>query len=337
MNVLVTGGMGFIGSHTCISLLSQGITPIIYDDLSNSNVNVLKHLKMITVHSFEFINANIANKEVLKNTLLQYDIKAVFHFAAFKAVGESTIYPLQYYQNNIANTLSLLEVMNEVNVKKIIFSSSATVYGDPNYVPIDENHPISATNPYGQTKVMMEQILSDLCDSDPQWLAITLRYFNPVGAHPSGLLGESPKGIPNNLMPYIAQTAVGTRTCVNIFGNDYPTVDGTGVRDYIHIMDLADGHVAAFQTQCDKAGFKMFNLGTGKGYSVLEVIESFSNSSNKEIPYQFSPRRSGDVACNYASTDLAKKELGWQAKFSLSDMTDHTWLWQSNYPNGTGE
>jgi UDP-glucose 4-epimerase len=336
MNILVTGGMGFIGSHTCISLLNQGLTPIIYDNLSNSNINVLKHLKMITGQDVTFVNSDINNKILLKKTLTQHDIKAVFHFAAFKAVGESTEFPLTYYQNNIANTLSLLEVMNEVNVKKIIFSSSATVYGEPQYVPINENHPISATNPYGQTKVMMEQILADLCKSDPQWLVITLRYFNPVGAHPSGLLGESPKGIPNNLMPYIAQTAVGTRPLVNIFGNDYPTQDGTGVRDYIHIMDLADGHVAAFDTQGNKSGFKAFNLGTGQGYSVLEVIKSFSTSSNREIHYKFSPRRAGDVACNFASTNLAKKALGWEAKYSLSDMTDHTWLWQSNYPNGTG-
>jgi UDP-glucose 4-epimerase len=334
MNVLVTGGMGYIGSHTCLALLKSGFTPVIYDNLSNSSIKVLKQLTTISNHTFDFVEGDIADGDKLETTFNDYNIQAVFHFASLKAVGESTEQPLRYYDNNVSGTVTLLEAMNNCEVKKIIFSSSATVYGDPQYLPIDEQHPISATNPYGWTKVMVEQILSDWCSADEQNLSISLRYFNPVGAHPSGLLGESPSGIPNNLMPYIAQTAVGKREFVNIFGNDYDTEDGTGVRDYIHIMDLALGHVAAFSTHHKDSGSLVYNLGTGKGYSVLEIINAFSSSSRTEINYQFTPRRAGDIASNYADSSLAERKLGWTAQLDIKTMTDDTWRWQSKYPNG---
>ncbi|MFT5297347.1 MAG: UDP-glucose 4-epimerase [Colwellia sp.] len=334
MKVLVTGGMGYIGSHTCIALCEADITPVIYDNLSNSSVKVLQQLKVITGKDIEFIKGDISDKTLFSQTLVDHDICAVFHFAALKAVGESTEKPLQYYQNNVSGTVTMLEAMNSVGVNSLIFSSSATVYGDPTYLPIDEKHPISATNPYGWTKVMVEQILNDTCCANEDFLSIALRYFNPVGAHPSGLLGESPNGIPNNLMPFIAQTAVGKRDFINIFGNDYETKDGTGVRDYIHIMDLAIGHVAAFLTHEEDSGFLAYNLGTGAGYSVLDVIKAFEKSSNKPVPYKFALRRAGDIACNYADASLAKVKLGWTANLDLQSMTDDTWNWQSKYPNG---
>ncbi|MDO7084789.1 UDP-glucose 4-epimerase GalE [Pseudocolwellia sp. AS88] len=334
MNVLVTGGMGYIGSHTCLALLEAGFTPVIYDNLSNSSVKVLEQLKAISNYDFNFIEGDIADTAMLESVFRDYNIPAVFHFASLKAVGESTEQPLRYYDNNVSGTLNLLTAMDNCGVKQIVFSSSATVYGDPQYLPIDEQHPISATNPYGWTKVMIEQILNDWCLANKNNLAISLRYFNPAGAHQSGLLGESPNGIPNNLIPYIAQTAVGKRDCVNVFGNDYNTEDGTGVRDYIHILDLAAGHVAAFSTHKEDNGSFVYNLGTGKGYSVLEIINAFSSSAKVKINYQFAPRRTGDIASNYADSSLAEKKLGWQAQLNIKSMTDDTWRWQSKYPNG---
>ncbi len=334
MKVLVTGGMGYIGSHTCIALHEAGITPVIYDNLSNSSIRVLDQLEKITQQRFDFVEGDINDSAKLAKTMVEHSIEAVFHFAALKAVGESAEQPLRYYQNNVSATTTMLLTMAEVGIKAIIFSSSATVYGDPKYLPIDETHPISSTNPYGWTKVMVEQILEDNCKANQDNLAIALRYFNPVGAHPSGLLGESPNGIPNNLMPFIAQTAVGRREFINIFGNDYDTADGTGVRDYIHIMDLATGHVAAFLAHQKDAGFLAYNLGTGEGYSVLEVINAFEKSSNKQVPYKFAPRRAGDIACNYADASLAKQKLNWTATLDLQAMTDDSWNWQSKYPNG---
>ena len=334
MKVLVTGGLGYIGSHTCVALHQAGITPVILDNLSNSSEKVLTQLSKITAENFPFYQGDISNVSLLAKIFVEHKIEAVFHFAALKAVGESTEQPLRYYQNNVSNTLTLLETMAKHKIMKFIFSSSATVYGEPQYLPIDEKHPISATNPYGWSKVMVEQALADLCHSDNDWLTIPLRYFNPVGAHPSGLIGESPKGIPNNLMPFIAQTAVGKREKVQVFGQDYDTADGTGVRDYIHISDLARGHVDAFIAHKNDTGFKPYNLGTGSGYSVLEMIEAFSKAANKEIPYQIADRRPGDIACNYANASLAKEKLGWQTKLGLDDMTKDTWNWQTKYPSG---
>ena len=334
MKVLVTGGMGYIGSHTCLSLLKAGFTPVIYDNLSNSSVKVLDQLATISNQNFEFIEGDIADTEKLEDTFTRHNIEAVIHFASLKAVGESTELPLYYYDNNVSGTVTLLKAMQTSGVKKIIFSSSATVYGDPQYLPIDEKHPISATNPYGWTKVMVEQILADWCQADKDNLAIALRYFNPAGAHPSGLLGESPNGIPNNLMPYIAQTAVGKRDFVSVFGNDYETEDGTGVRDYIHIMDLAQGHVDAISTHQKDTGSLVYNLGTGTGYSVLDIINAFSASAGVDINYQFADRRPGDIASNFADSSLAQEKLGWKAELDIKAMTDDTWRWQSKYPNG---
>jgi UDP-glucose 4-epimerase len=334
MNVLVTGGMGYIGSHTCIALHQAGITPVIFDNLSNASAKVLDQLETITGQRFAFINSDIADAQALEQALRQSGAVAVLHFAASKAVGESTAQPLRYYRNNVASTVNLLEVMQKVGIHQLIFSSSATVYGDPEYLPLDEQHPIRATNPYGWTKVMTEQILQDLCQAETDFLAVSLRYFNPVGAHPSGLLGESPQGIPNNLLPFVAQTAVGRRPFVSIYGTDYPTPDGSGVRDYLHVMDLARGHVAALlQHQADR-GFHSYNLGTGQGYSVLEVLRAFEISAGRTIPYQLAARRPGDIACNYADASKAQQRLSWTAGHSLQQMTDDTWRWQSNYPQG---
>lgn len=334
MNVLVTGGLGYIGSHTCIALLEAGITPVIIDDLSNASSKVLDQLFTITGKEIKCYQGDIGDSALVERIFTTHAIAAVFHFAALKAVGESTEQPIRYYQNNVAKTLTLLETMAKANVTHIVFSSSATVYGEPQYLPIDEKHPISATNPYGWSKVMVEQALQDLCASSPQWLAIPLRYFNPVGAHKSGLIGESPKGIPNNLMPFIAQTAVGKRDKVSIFGHDYDTNDGTGVRDYIHITDLAKGHVDAFISHQKNTGFKPYNLGTGQGYSVLEMINAFGKAAGKDIPYVLAERRAGDIACNYADASLAKQHLGWTAHLGLDEMTQDTWRWQTQYPNG---
>jgi len=334
VKVLVTGGMGYIGSHTCIALDAVGITPVIYDNLSNASIKVLDQLEKITGKRFEFIQGDILDVERFSQALVSTNAQAVFHFAALKAVGESTEQPLRYYKNNVSGSIDMLAAMDKLNVTKIIFSSSATVYGDPQYLPLDEKHPISATNPYGWSKVMVEQAMQDLALANDKWLAIALRYFNPVGAHPSGLLGESPSGIPNNLMPFVAQTAVGKREFVSVYGNDYDTADGTGVRDYIHIMDLARGHVAAFQSHQAEQGFLAYNLGTGQGYSVLEMINAFSASSSIDVPYKMAPRRDGDIATSYADATLAKEKLGWVAELGLDAMTDDTWRWQSNYPKG---
>jgi UDP-glucose 4-epimerase len=334
MKVLVTGGMGYIGSHTCIALHEAGITPVIYDNLSNASVRVLDQLEKITGERFEFILGDIQNAVQFKLALTHTQAEAVFHFAALKAVGESATQPLRYYQNNVSGTLSMLQSMQDLDVKNIIFSSSATVYGEPDYLPIDEKHPVRATNPYGWTKVMVEQALQDICMANQKFMAIALRYFNPVGAHPSGLLGESPQGVPNNLMPFIAQTAVGKRPEVSIFGDDYDTIDGTGVRDYIHVLDLAKGHVAAFMHHKSDTHFHAYNLGTGHGFSVLEMINAFSHAANKKIPYKIVPRRAGDIACNYADATKAHNTLNWHAQHTLSDMTTDTWRWQTNYPNG---
>ena len=334
MEVLVTGGLGYIGSHTCVALAQAGITPVIVDNLSNASSNVLKQLTSITGQQFDFYQGDVGNTNLMSQIFAEHNIDAVFHFAALKAVGESTEFPIRYYQNNVAKTLTLLETMSSADVTKMIFSSSATVYGEPQYLPIDEDHPISATNPYGWSKVMVEQALKDLCLSNEKWLALPLRYFNPVGAHESGLIGESPKGVPNNLMPFIAQTAVGKRAHVQVFGDDYETPDGTGVRDYIHIKDLAKGHVDSYLAHQHDTGFKPYNLGTGHGYSVLEMINAFSLASNVAIPYEKAPRRAGDIACNYADASLAEKKLGWKAQLGLKAMTEDTWRWQTQYPDG---
>jgi UDP-glucose 4-epimerase len=334
MKVLVTGGMGYIGSHTCIALYEAGIMPVIFDNLANSSIKVLDQLKQITGHDFEFIQGDLADTEAIRQALRQTEASAVLHFAALKAVGESAAQPLRYYNNNVAATINLLEVMRDMGVNKLIFSSSATVYGDPQYLPFDEQHPIRAASPYGWSKIMTEQVLQDLCFASKEFLAVSLRYFNPVGAHPSGLLGESPQGIPNNLLPFIAQTAVGRRPFVNVYGSDYPTPDGSGVRDYLHVMDLAKGHVAALLYHQADQGFHTYNLGTGQGYSVLEVLRAFSISAGKEIPFKLAPRRQGDVASYYADASKARRLLGWTAQHSLQHMTDDTWRWQSNYPQG---
>jgi len=334
MKVLVTGGMGYIGSHTCIALHAAGITPIIFDNLCNASRNVLQQLQRITGETFAFIQGDVNDAAALEQAFAKSGATAVLHFAALKAVAESTAIPLTYYHNNVAGSVTLLQTMQKVGVRQIIFSSSATVYGDPDYLPLDEHHPIRATNPYGWSKVMTEQILQDLCAADPKFLAVSLRYFNPVGAHPSGLLGESPQGVPNNLLPFVAQTAVGRRPFVNVYGSDYPTPDGSGVRDYLHVMDLASGHVAALLRHQTEPGFHPYNLGTGQGYSVLEVLKAFSASAGFDIPYQLAPRRPGDIACNYADASKAQQQLQWTANHSLQQMTDDTWRWQTNYPHG---
>jgi len=337
MKILVTGGAGYIGSHTCISLLESGYTPIIVDNLSNSKRMVLDRIEQIAGVKPKFYLGDIQERAVLDKIFAENDIAAVIHFAALKAVGESTQIPLAYYRNNIAGTLTLLEAMEAAGVKNFVFSSSATVYGDPEVVPITESSPRSATNPYGQTKLMMEQIAEDAQRADNSWSMTLLRYFNPVGAHPSGLIGEDPQGIPNNLMPFVAQVAVGRRDKLSVFGDDYPTPDGTGVRDYIHVMDLAEGHVKALQHCADKPGTHIYNLGTGQGYSVLDMVKAFSNASGKPIPYQIVARRPGDIAECWASADKAAAELGWHCSRTLEDMTTDTWRWQSMNPNGFEE
>lgn len=336
--VLITGGCGYIGSHTAIDLINSGTEVVIVDDLSNSSVIVLDRIEQITSVRPKFYQVDILDKVALKKVFVENRIDSVIHFAAFKAVGESVAKPLNYYHNNVSGSLVLFEVMKEFNVKNIVFSSSATVYGEPNSVPINESFPLSATNPYGWTKLMMEQILRDLYISDNSWSIAILRYFNPVGAHKSGLIGEDPKGIPNNLMPYISQVAVGIREAVNVFGGDYSTHDGTGVRDYIHVLDLANGHVLALEYLYKNQGSLLVtNLGTGCGYSVLDVIKAYSKASNKEIKYIICDRRSGDIPASYANCDYAYKTIGFKAKYNLDDMCVDSWNWQSNNPNGYGE
>ena len=337
MKVLVTGGTGYIGSHTCISLLDAGYEPVIVDNLHNSKKAVLQRLTQITGRDLTFYEGDILDQALLEKILVDEKIEAVIHFAGLKAVGESVAIPLSYYENNIAGTVSLLKAMDKTDVRCIVFSSSATVYGDPEKLPLLETAPLSAVNPYGRTKLLIEEMLRDLAVADPRWSLVILRYFNPVGAHPSGLIGEDPQGIPNNLMPFVAQVAVGRREKVSVFGGDYPTPDGTGIRDYIHVVDLAEGHVAALNTHARETGLFTYNLGTGNGSSVLEVIESFSKACGKPIPYEIVDRRPGDATACYADPALAQEKLGWKATRSLDDMSADSWRWQSQNPNGYDE
>ncbi|MCR8907852.1 UDP-glucose 4-epimerase GalE [Thermophilibacter sp. ET337] len=337
--VLVTGGAGFIGSHTVVELLTRGYQVVIVDDLSNSSPKVCDRIKTIVgpeaAARLAFVEANVNDRAALEKIFDEHPIDRVIHFAGFKAVGESVSKPIEYYANNIGSTLTLVDVMREHGCKSIIFSSSATVYGDPDSLPLTEQSPKKpATNPYGWTKWMIEQILTDLHTADPEWDVVLLRYFNPIGAHPSGLMGEDPKGIPNNLVPYVAQTAIGKRDAVHVFGNDYDTPDGTGVRDYIHVCDLASGHAAALAWMNGRTGVEIFNLGTGTGTSVLQIIEAFSAACGHQIPYVIEPRRPGDVTANYADCTKAREEMGWEAKFNIEDMCRDSWNWQSNNPNG---
>lgn len=328
MTILLTGGTGFIGSHTVVELLDAGFEVVLVDDFSNSSPEVLNRLKTITGQNIPFYRGSILNKDFLDNVFYENDIQAVIHFAAFKAVGESVEQPLRYYHNNISGTLSLLEVMVKHHVKNIVFSSSATVYGMNNQSPLTEDLPTSATNPYGQTKLMIEQILNDIVQSDPEWSVTILRYFNPIGAHSSGLIGEAPTGIPNNLVPYITQVAAGKLKEVKVFGDDYDTPDGTGVRDYIHVVDLAKGHVLALKQNLISQGSAIYNLGTGKGYSVLDLIKVFEKVNQVIVPYSITSRRSGDIATCFADASRARKELGWIAEKSLEDMMRDSWKWQ---------
>lgn len=334
MTILVTGGAGYIGSHTVLELLESGEEVIVIDNLSNSSEESLRRVQQITGKSVTFYRGDVLDRAMLVSIFEQHKIDAVIHFAGLKAVGESNQIPLSYYMNNVTSTLVLCEVMAQFSVKNLVFSSSATVYGDPASVPIDESFPTSATNPYGRSKLMVEEILADLYKSDNSWNIARLRYFNPVGSHESGLIGEDPNDIPNNLMPYISQVAVGKLACLNVFGNDYPTPDGTGVRDYIHVVDLAQGHLKALQKLLTSPGLVTYNLGTGSGYSVLDMVAAFEQACGKKINYQFAPRREGDIAQCYAATDLAERELGWKAKRQVSAMTADTWRWQSTNPNG---
>ncbi|XP_043464933.1 UDP-glucose 4-epimerase-like [Leptopilina heterotoma] len=343
-NVLVTGGAGYIGSHTVLELLNSDFQVVVIDNLSNSfkdkaveKPECLLRVEKLAKKQVTFINCDITNKQNLNQVFKKYNFHCVIHFAALKAVGESCEIPLEYYKINVGGTLNLLEVMNENDVKCLIYSSSATVYGVPEKLPLVENMKIGdCTNPYGKTKFVVEEILQDLCNSDKTWSVISLRYFNPVGAHPSGTIGEDPNGIPNNLMPYIAQVSVGKRDTLYVYGNDYDTPDGTGVRDYIHIMDLASGHVKALIYMKNKGylRFMALNLGTGKGYSVLEVIQAFESASGKKIPYKIVERRAGDISSSYADASLANSKLNWHATRNIDDMCIDTWKWQQNNPNG---
>lgn len=332
--ILVTGGTGYIGSHTVVELLNAGYDVIIIDNLCNSKIKVLERIEIMTNLRPVFHKVDLLDMEALKQVFNAHSLDAVIHFAGLKAVGESTRIPLQYYNNNLVGTLNLCRLMHEHNVKNLVFSSSATVYGDPHTVPIAENFPLSATNPYGRTKLMIEEILRDIYASDRNWNIALLRYFNPVGAHESGLIGEDPNGVPNNLMPYIAQVAVGKLKKLAVFGNNYPTIDGTGVRDYIHVVDLARGHLRALEKLADNIGIEAFNLGTGHGFSVLQMIEAFRIASGRKIPYEIVNRREGDIAECFADPQKAYVELGWQSCKSIDDMCADTWRWQSNNPNG---
>ena len=339
MSILVTGGAGYIGSHTVIELVNAGYDVVIADNFYNSSPKVLERLEKITGKKMTFMECDVCDEQQVEKLFSTYtDIDAVIHFAAYKAVGESVEKPLDYYQNNIGGAVCVLQAMKRHSVKNFVFSSSATVYGDPEKVPCDESCAANgATNPYGWTKVMQEQILSDLCKSDPEMNVAILRYFNPIGAHPSGLIGEDPNGIPNNLLPYVAQAAIGKYPAVRVFGTDYPTPDGTGIRDYIHVVDLAKGHVAAVKKLETKCGLVVYNLGTGNGYSVLQVIAAFEKAIGRELKKNILPRRAGDIAENYADPTKAREELGWTAQYTIEDMCAHTWNWQSNNPNGYKE
>ncbi|HEY9575235.1 MAG TPA: UDP-glucose 4-epimerase GalE [Lachnospiraceae bacterium] len=335
MAILVTGGAGFIGSHTCVELIEKGYEVIVLDNLYNASEISLDRIKEITGVGPKFYKVDLLDKEAVEEVFEKESIDSVIHFAGLKAVGESVQKPLEYYHNNITGTLNLCDVMRKHGVKKIVFSSSATVYGDPAFVPITEDCPKGEiTNPYGQTKGMLEQILTDLHTSDPEWRVILLRYFNPIGAHKSGRMGEDPKGIPNNLVPYIAQVAVGKLKALGVFGDDYDTPDGTGVRDYIHVVDLAIGHVKAIEKIEKSEGVQIYNLGTGKGYSVLEVLHAFEKACNKILPYEIKPRRAGDIPTCYADSTKAKEELGWEALRGIEEMCEDAWRWQSQNPDG---
>ena len=337
MKVLVTGGMGYIGSHTCVQMIEAGMEPVIIDNLCNANQEVLNRIEALTKVKPIFHQGDVRDEAFLDGVFAQHDIAAVIHFAGLKAVGESVAKPLEYYDNNVNGSLVLARCMRKAGVKSLVFSSSATVYGDPASVPITEESPTGATtNPYGRSKYMVEQCLSDLFAAENDWSITLLRYFNPVGAHPSGSMGEDPQGIPNNLMPFIAQVAVGRREKLSVFGSDYPTPDGTGVRDYIHVMDLADGHIAALKSVGARAGLHIFNLGTGQGSSVLEMVNAFSQACGQPIAYELCPRRPGDIAQCFASTEKAERQLGWKASRSVADMTADTWKWQSTNPQGYG-
>jgi UDP-glucose 4-epimerase len=335
MAILVTGGAGFIGSHTCVELQQAGYEVVVYDNLCNSSEKSLERVEAITGKSVKFYKGDILDRDRLNEVFNKEQIDSCIHFAGLKAVGESVAKPWEYYENNIAGTLTLVDVMRQHNCKNIIFSSSATVYGDPAEIPITENCPKGqCTNPYGWTKSMLEQILSDIQKADNEWNVVLLRYFNPIGAHPSGTMGENPNGIPNNLMPYITQVAVGKLPELGIFGDDYDTPDGTGVRDYIHVVDLAKGHVKALKKIEEKAGLKVYNLGTGVGYSVLDIVKNFEAANDIKIPYSIKPRRPGDIATCYSDATKAKEELGWTAEYGIKEMCADSWRWQKNNPNG---
>jgi len=337
MAILVTGGAGYIGSHTCVELLNQGYEIIVVDNFLNSKPEALKRVQEITGKTFKYYKVDLLDRPALEQVFQENEIEAVIHFAGLKAVGESVEKPLSYYHNNITGTLILCEVMKEHGVFRMVFSSSATVYGSPDRVPIEESFRLQATNPYGRTKLMIEEILRDLFVSDNRWSMALLRYFNPIGAHESGKIGEDPNGIPNNLMPFITQVAVGKLSELRVFGSDYETVDGTGVRDYIHVVDLALGHLKALEKLMKTAGVEAYNLGTGQGYSVLEVVSAFEQASGRKVPYAVVDRRPGDIASCFADAQKAKNELGWQAKKGIKEMCADSWRWQSQNPNGYEE
>ena len=335
MTVLVTGGMGYIGSHTCVELLEQGMDVVVVDNLVNSSAEAGKRVEQITGRPLKFYQMDVRDRAGLDRIFTEQKIDCVIHFAGLKAVGESVQMPLEYYDNNLGSTITLCEAMRDHGVRQIIFSSSATVYSGDNEMPLYETSRTGdCTNPYGWTKYVCEQILRDYVVADPSWSVVLLRYFNPIGAHPSGLIGEDPRGVPNNLMPYISQTAIGRLKCLSVFGDDYDTPDGTGVRDYIHVMDLATGHLAALDSQNKGAAYKVINLGTGVGYSVINLIEAFEKAAQKKISYQFVDRRPGDIAECWSDPSLAYKELGWKAIYNLDEMMRDTWNWQKNNPNG---
>ncbi|HEZ2485233.1 TPA: UDP-glucose 4-epimerase GalE [Neisseria meningitidis] len=333
--ILVTGGTGFIGSHTVVSLLKSGHQVVILDNLCNSSINILPRLKTITGQEIPFYQGDIRDREILRRIFAENRIDSVIHFAGLKAVGESVAEPMKYYDNNVSGSLVLAEEMARAGVFKIVFSSSATVYGDPGKVPYTEDMPLGdTTSPYGTSKSMVERILTDIQKADPRWSVILLRYFNPIGAHESGLIGEQPNGIPNNLLPYICQVAAGKLPQLSVFGDDYPTPDGTGVRDYIHVVDLADGHLKAMQAKAKESGVHIYNLGTGNGYSVLDMVKAFEAASGLDIPYQIKPRRDGDIAVCFADPAFTESQIGWKAQFGLSQMMEDSWRWVSNNPNG---
>ena len=335
MHILVTGGAGYIGSHTCVELLNAGYEVTVVDNLYNSSEKALDRVQEIAGKAVKFYKADIQDRDAMNKVFDENKFDAVIHFAGLKAVGESVAKPIEYYQNNIGGTLVLTDVMRHHGCKNIIFSSSATVYGDPAIIPITEECPKgTCTNPYGWSKSMLEQILTDIHTSDPEWNVVLLRYFNPIGAHKSGKIGEDPKGIPNNLLPYVAQVAIGKLECLGVFGDDYDTPDGTGVRDYIHVVDLALGHVKAVEKLADNEGVSIYNLGTGNGYSVLQVVHAFEKACGHEINYAIKPRRPGDIAMCYCDPAKAKKELGWEAQYGIEDMCADSWRWQSQNPNG---